>query len=374
MAKVYYHRNTKFRDIYLRHGINLTRYSTYQARVLLDILDTSNTQIKDIIKKSKGIETKEKYRRVAAEIKHISKELSQQLNGQLKLDFTKLAEEETQFVENAARGIGLKADFELPAPAKIWAAASFGIYSGYHSKETYESYLNTLGDNVFKTWDANVRSGYLLGLTAQQINRAVLGSVKDMDPGLMQKLRQSLEMNTRTMVAHLAETARTETYKKNSRLFSGYRYVGTLDSRTCLACGSLDGKVFEGEDPPEEPALPQHPNCRCLWLPEIKGMEGFDDDDERASVDGPVSANMTYEDWLKTQSDDVQRDILGPTRYSLYKSGMPVTSFTTVDGGTLTLEELAKKEGIIAAMPGYKENDILAIKIDRGNVDYSNLS
>jgi len=452
------------RDIYLRHGINLTRYSTHEARKLVEILDTANKQIRGIISKAKGIETKEKYRRIASEIRHISKELSQQLNGQVQLDFTKLAEEETRFVESAVRNVGLKTDFELPAPTKIWATARFDTYVGY-GKDTYESFLDTYGDNVFKTWDSQVRAGYMAGLTAKQINRNVLGSVKDFEPGQMQALRRSLETNTRTMVAHLAETARNETYRQNSRLFSGYRYLGTLDSRTCLekgqlietplgnrkiesinigdyviggsgearkvigkfsdkrddciltielsngkeirctrdhefligkvwkeaaellvrekindtlhiksikklfkrttvyditvdidhsfkvfgcvlhnclVCGELDGKKFQSTD---EPDLPQHPNCRCLYLPCIKGMEDFDDDDERASADGPVSASMTYEDWLKTQPENVQRDILGPTRFDLYKEGMPITSFVA-NGSTLNLQQLSEKEGL----------------------------
>ena len=65
-------------------------------------------------------------------------------------------------------------------------------------------------------------------------------------------------------------------------------------------------------------------------------------DDERASMDGPVSANMTYEEWLKTQPDDVVRDILGPTRFGLYKEGTPIESFVA-DGRTLTLEQLRER-------------------------------
>ena len=220
----------------------------------------------------------------------------------------------------------------------------------YNSKETYESYLNGLGDNLFKTWDSNVRAGYLAGLTAQQINRAVLGSVKDMEPGQMQGLRRSLEMNTRTMVASMAEEARDATYKANSKLFSGYRYVGTLDDRTCLVCGEMDGKVFETLE--EAPELPQHPNCRCLLLPEIKGMEGFDEDDERASADGPVSANMSYSDWLKTQSDDVVRDILRPTRFAMYKDGTEISAFV-VDGRALAIKDMEAADNVSSS----KESD-----------------
>ncbi len=181
------------RDVYIRHGINLTRYSTYEARKLLDILDTANTQIMGIITKAKAIETKEKYRRVAAEIGRVTKECGEQLNGRVEADFKELAEAETAFTAKALRGAGVKTDFELPSAAKIWSAASFGTYAGYSTKETYDSYLDKLSGDLFKTWDANVRAGYLAGLTAKQINRTVLGSVNGLEPGQMQGLRRSLK-------------------------------------------------------------------------------------------------------------------------------------------------------------------------------------
>jgi hypothetical protein len=74
-------------------------------------------------------------------------------------------------------------------------------------------------------------------------------------------------------------------------------------------------------------------------------MEEHDEDDTRASMDGPVSANMSYSDWLKTQPDEIVRDILGPTRFAMYKSGAEVSQFVA-DGRTLTLSQLRKLEGI----------------------------
>jgi SPP1 gp7 family putative phage head morphogenesis protein len=307
------------------------------------ILDASSVKIRDMLRAAKAIETKEKYYRIAAEIKRVTKDCHEQLAGQLELDFLKLAEEETRFAEKALRGARVKADFELPAPRKIWAAASFGNYAGYGSKETYQSYLDGLGNNLFKTWDIQTRVGYMAGLTAKQINRNVLGTVGGLDVGSMRVLRRSLEMNTRTMVAHLAETARDALYKENAGLFSGYKYLGTLDSRSCLVCGNLDGKVFkEIEDAPK---LPKHPNCRCLLVPLVKGMEEDDEDDTRASEDGPVPAKMTFTDWLKTQPDEFARDILGPVRFSMYKDGTDLSGFVA-GNRILTLKQLEAADGL----------------------------
>jgi len=114
---------------------------------------------------------------------------------------------------------------------------------------------------------------------------------------------------------------------KNSSIFSSYRFVSTLDTRTCLVCGFLDGKIFNTE----EEAMSHkclNDSCRCAVIPEIKGMEGFHDNDTRASMDGQVPANMTFSKWLKKQPIVRKKEILG-NYYSQYKEGV-------------SLEEIAK--------------------------------
>ena len=108
--------------------------------------------------------------------------------------------------------------------------------------------------------------------------------------------------------------------KPNKSIVSGYRLVSTLDTKTCLVCGSLDGEIFITENE----ALSHkclNETCRCMALPEIKGMEGFDEDDMRTSADGPVSANMTYVEWLKKQPVARKKEILGKY-YEQYKNGV----------------------------------------------------
>jgi hypothetical protein len=162
-----------------------------------------------------------------------------------------------------------------------------------------------------------------------------------MEPGQIQGLRNSLERNTRTMISCLAEQARDAVYRENEDIFNGYKYLATLDTRTCLVCGRDDGRIFKRLE--DGPQLPRHYTCRCLYVPYIKGFE--DIPGERAAMDGPVSDTLTYQDWLAQQSPEVQREILGPFRYEAYKNGVPVTSFVS-DGRTLTLQQLMEKEGL----------------------------
>jgi len=103
---------------------------------------------------------------------------------------------------------------------------------------------------------------------------------------------------------------------KNS-IFSGYRFVSTLSTKTCLACGVLDGKIFDSS---ELPNVCMNETCRCLMVPVVKGMEEFDKDDTRATEDGPVPANMTYSQWLKKQPAKIKREILGDY-YDKYRQG-----------------------------------------------------
>ena len=324
-----------FIDTYIKHQINIGRFSNYEVRKLLDVLDQANIQAKDILSRTNGIDTKRKFELVSAAIKELSDLLNKKLYGTIEQDFKGLAAVETRFIQKTLNTIGLKVDLDLPAAEKLWAAASYTGYADTH--ETFKKYLDNLSENFYSTWSSNIRAGYVNGLTAQQINRQVLGSLNDLEPGEMKKIRKSLTMNTRTMIPEMSTMARNETYRQNESLFSGYRYIGVLDDRQCLICGSLDQKVFKTLE--DMPHLPQHRQCRCLAIPEIKGMEGFDDDDERAAAGGPVSAKMSYADWLEKQDAETQKDILGASRYEMYKNGTEITAFVS-DGRLLTLKEL----------------------------------
>jgi hypothetical protein len=135
------------------------------------------------------------------------------------------------------------------------------------------------------------------------------------------KKKEETAIESRARNAEQAVAISQETIKNKTtgaeRLFSGYRLLATLDTRTCLVCGSLDGKVFDNPEP-EHKCLNE--NCRCVILPVIKGMEEPLDDDERASMDGPVPASMTYSDWLGKQPAKRKREILGEC-YDRYKAG-----------------------------------------------------
>ena len=110
---------------------------------------------------------------------------------------------------------------------------------------TYQSYLNSIQEGLYNTWDTAVRTGYLTGQTTQQIVRKVLGKAGKVgeltEPGTMQKLRNSVWANTRTALQSFAEETNEQVYRKNEQYFGNgeykYEYLATLDNRTCLPAG-----------------------------------------------------------------------------------------------------------------------------------------
>jgi SPP1 gp7 family putative phage head morphogenesis protein len=152
-------------------------------------------------------------------------------------------------------------------------------------------------------------------------------------------LRKSLEANTRTILQSFADVAHRETFKENDSLFRGYRVLATLDLRTCLVCASLEGKIYKTLD--DVPTLPIHTNCRCVLIPIIRGYSDIQYEGERAAMDAPEKGNVTYEEWFDKQSDERQLDILGRTRYEMYKGGDKIKDFVS-GNKILTLDELRK--------------------------------
>jgi len=122
-----------------------------------------------------------------------------------------------------------------------------------------------------------------------------------------------------------------------------WKYVATLDRRTCPVCGLDDGRVYPIGQP--KPVLPRHWSCRCCYVPVPKD-EGLIPDVEgsRPAVkhsartvhhrDGSTSTKFTvdeveftsetYQVWLKRMADEdpaFVRSVLGKRKADLFSVG-----------------------------------------------------
>jgi SPP1 gp7 family putative phage head morphogenesis protein len=136
-----------------------------------------------------------------------------------------------------------------------------------------------------------------------------------------------LKTLSRTAITETSSDISNATYKLNEDVLDGYQYVATLDSRTSLICGRLDGKVFRLDDK-RGVRPPQHFNCG-----------------KRASFNGQVASETNFEQFLSRQDDSFKLAILGnKRRVEIYNTGkLKFTQFSTKTGQLVSvgrLEEL----------------------------------
>ena len=145
-----------------------------------------------------------------------------------------------------------------------------------------------------------------------------------------------------TVANHVGNQTRIETWKEYDELFEGMEYIAVLDIRTTILCASRDGKIYPFD---KLPHLPAHYRCRSTLSPKIKPEYELSTDTTRASMNGQIKASMNYGDWLKTQSNAVQNEVLGKERAKLFRDGkITLDKFVSKNGDVLTLEELKAKD------------------------------
>lgn len=210
-----------------------------------------------------------------------------------------------------------------------------------------------------KPFDGKVLSQWTAGVnrsTVDRVSRVVnAGLVRGDDVGTMsQAVRAQLgttkaqaQAVTRTAVNHVSTAAREETYQENEDVVSSVKWVATLDTRTSPICIALDGKVFPVDEGPRPPA---HFNCRSTTVPVLKSWKELGIDAKelspstRASMDGQVPADMTYGEWLRKQSAEVQDEVLGPGKAALFRKGeLDVSDLVDDNLRPLSLRELRRK-------------------------------
>lgn len=131
-------------------------------------------------------------------------------------------------------------------------------------------------------------------MPGKSINKIAKELSEYMNVGLYNSIRL-----VRTEVNHFANEAEMLSYEELD--IEKYRYIATLDNRTCDHCAELDNKVFNVKDrKPGKNCPPIHSNDRCTTVAE------FDDDvlDElqrRARDENGkpilVPQDMSYKDW-----------------------------------------------------------------------------
>ncbi len=236
---------------------------------------------------------------------------------------------------------GINASVLLPE-----VMASTMQLQGVKGKQTIEDVIKTFSDAHYKDIESEIRRGIAEGLTTDEI-------VKKIQYLSNNRTRQQAEAVVRTLTNHIATTARSETFREYDHLFIGEKFLATLDSRVSLQCSCRDLAIYSFDGKPinaiakantyRRPAL--HYNCRSILVPELKPEYDLNIDSTRSSQFGQVSQDLTYNDWLKKQSNSFIYDVLGKKRGDMFiKGDITLNKFVDKKGSVLTLDELRKKE------------------------------
>ncbi|TCU91621.1 hypothetical protein [Paracandidimonas soli] len=265
--------------------------------------------------------------------------------------FAPLAAANTTAAVNTAVGATL-----IKAPKKLSANVARLLIEGAPSADWWAAQAYTMQRNFARV----VRSGFVEGLTTEQIARAVTGigpaGVQLDGAGFLEKsLRESRSL-VHTSVQTVANAARREVFHENDDIVIGVRQISTLDNRTTLQCQARDQKEWDmqgnpiGHKIPYNGGVPIHWGCRSAETPvlaplTINGVQlpGFRTS-QRASQDGPVDAALTFESWLEGKSQAFQDEALGKGRAQMWRDGkITLSDLLDLRGNPLTLAQLQAK-------------------------------
>lgn len=331
-------------DFIMKEQIATGRYATQQVSNTVGLL---NDTMKDIVAKitqrgEDGTATTKRLNALLAEITQMIDDSHWSIEKQLHDELGGFALHQTD-ATTAMLSAQVPVAFSATAlnAAQISAITDGTPINGKLLTEWWQSLSASMAEKTAQ----QIRIGVVSGEGIPQIVRRLTGSAKDYEPGIFSIVRRDTEAVVRTAVAGISNNAAMATYSKNQDIVKGWTWVSTLDSRACLSCsqrGGISYPMGEGQPPP------LHVNCRCFAAPQVKtwkelGLDGLDEmpAGKRASANGPVSADISYSDWFKSQDKPTQVDILGPTRQKLYASGgLSVDTFTTNKGKILNLDQL----------------------------------
>lgn len=342
--------NDDLLDLAVRHQVGLQRYSTATVRKLIALLNRVDADIVAQIQRYDpeavaGAWSAKRLEKLLEAIRIVNRDAYNRLTKEMTSDLKALAGYEGVYQVNSLKSaLPVAVDIVSPSAEQLYAAVNSRPFQGRVLKD----WGRDMEAGAFAKVRDAIRQGFVEGQTTDQIIRRLRGTrANRYRDGILEINRRSAESVVRTAINHTANTARQELYKANADLIGSWRFVATLDARTTVGCAALDGRTFPiGAGP----MPPRHYNCRSSSVPVTKSWRelGFDIDDlpagTRASMNGQVPGDMSYEQWLKKQPVAVQDDVLGKTKADLFrKGGLPLDRFVD-DGRTLTLDELRRKE------------------------------
>lgn len=186
-------------------------------------------------------------------------------------------------VYDLGQSITVKANFNRLNPALIQKTLDYPWSGAMFSDRLWQD-KERLGRNL------------RVGLTQSMILGEGIPQITDRINKGIDTARYNAERVARTETKRVTYCAHDDVYKDTGVEELRYRCANGGDSRTCKYCRADNGKVFKRG---EEPTLPRHPNCRCVYIPVVS--DTFEDN-ELNELTGSVRGAENYEKWREAEA------------------------------------------------------------------------
>lgn len=241
-----------------------------------------------------------------------------------------------------------------PSPEQIRAASTDVMIEG----EVVSAWWRSQATDLRKSFMREVRTAIANGENLTQgIARITGGTVDGVTvPGVMKTTKRKAGALVSTAIQEVQKNAALAAYQANSDVIKAVTQVSTLDNRTSDVCIAYSGQVWDINTlAPIPPATlpfntgpPRHWNCRSVLRPVTKTFrelgaktKGEIPPGTRASMDGQVPADISFNAWLKSKPIEFQNKLLGKTRARLWRDGeISLTQLVDFRGQPLTLAQL----------------------------------
>lgn len=334
--------NEKLVDETVERALILNRYSAGTGRRVVDLLGELQ---RDIIRRLPDITGEVSRRRMLIQLREL-----QELIGGSYDDITKLALDElNELTEIESRWqmssinsvVGVEIMRAMPTAATLEAIVTNGLILGNPAADWWAQQSEQAQNEFTRV----VR----LGMSQSETNQQIANRVR-IQMGTQQRYAFAL---VKTSTQAVAMQARDEMLQANDDVVKGKISIATLDSSTTFLCADCDQATYNLKNEPIKPkkrpyiAIPRHFGCRSMWSPLLKTWEEmglpFDEfsPSTRASLDGQIPADTTFDKFLSKKPASWQDKYLGKGRAELYREGK-ITLSDMVDGlgRELTLAQL----------------------------------
>jgi SPP1 gp7 family putative phage head morphogenesis protein len=388
--------NDRLQDILVTHAVGIERLKAGMVSRAQQVLDEAERNLLAIIREvmedappGGRTATRAQLRQLDAALKTIRDQRAETwaaYREQVRRELREFAEDEAAFSASALKRSIALAEIEVVAPTvrRLRTATEGMPFQGRLMGDWFADLEAADQDRLLRS----LRQGWVNGETVDDIVARVRGTrAARFSDGALGLTRRQAESVVRTAVTHFAAATHEEVWQANVDIVTGVKWVSVLDGRTTPICQDRDGRIdpLPGHELPEgalrldPPGArpPAHVNCRSVTIAvlggqEIVGERPFVTDTRnrrRREIDfrrqaredgisvaqarrawadaniGQVSAEVRFEDWLRTKSAVFQDDLLGPTRGKLFRTGgLTLDRFVDHTGRRYTLAELRVRD------------------------------